>query len=166
MVNQASWGTVRSCRRRPEHIKWKLAFNGRGSHCHAAEATLVAHRGAFGREFSAALDPFWGCSALMSSSCDIYGPGGKGGRVWLEMSHLADLTGQLQSTVESLPNLQRLPSCPCKQRTYAYPKDLQKEESWWKWVPASSSFDGDHGSFVLHYLVPPHLLSDPCVRLQ
>lgn len=95
MVNQASWGTVGSCHRRPEHIKRKLAFNGSGSYCTAAEATLVAHRGAFGGDFPAALGLSWGCSALMSSCHDVFGPGGKEVDGWLEMSHLASPTGNL-----------------------------------------------------------------------
>lgn len=119
MVNQASGGIMGSCCRRPEHVKQKLAFNGSGSYCHAAEATLVAHQGAFEREFPAALGLLWGWSASVSHLWGTGGSGGKQGDEWLEVSHHANPTGQLRSLLSLPAEPEMLPSCPSKQRTYS-----------------------------------------------
>lgn len=119
MVNQASGGIVGSCCRRPEHIKWKLAFNGSGSYCHAAEATLVAHQGAFERKFHAAVGLLWGWSASVSHLGGTRGSGGKQDDEWLEVSHHANPTRQLRSLFSLPEEPEMLPSCPSKQRTYS-----------------------------------------------
>lgn len=119
MVNQASGGIVGSCLRRPEHVKRKLAFNGSGSYCHAAEATLVTHQGAFGREFPPAFGLLWGWSAFVSHLWGTSGSGGKRGDEWLEVSHHANPTGQLRSLFYLPEEHEMLPCWPSKQRTYS-----------------------------------------------
>ena len=61
----------------------------------------MVHQGAFGVEFPAAVGLLCGCPAFMSSFRDVYGPGGKGGDEWLEVSHHVNPARQLQFTVQS-----------------------------------------------------------------
>lgn len=79
----------------------------------------MAHQGAFGREFPAAVGLLWGWSAFVSHLWGASGSGGKRGDEWLEVTHHANPTGQLRSLFCLPAENEMLPSCPSKQRTYS-----------------------------------------------